>query len=555
MTLKFFTSWAELWRSGCAIVTCGAETRRIASIFIKCAVLAAAVAVLWQSAGLAQVASFKPGVVKITVSSPAFKTGAGFVIARTPNITYIVTAAHVVEGADKISVQFFSSESAPVSARTRHVEAGNPQGMALLEVSGPVPADVQPLPLASESTFSGGESVAAVGHQASTGDWGVITGTVSSRKGREIVIQAPIEEQASGGPVFHDNRVLGLVVSTRGNFGYAITARAVQDYVEGFGVVPGRGSPPSIATTEKPEAKPPAETRRIVINGPKPLYAPFKTGDVFQECAICPEMVVIVPDPNGFTIGTAESEAKWGRENDEKPLGPIKFARPYAIGRFEVTRGQFASSGIKPEPCHFWAGKEWQLDARRSWQAPGFEQDANHPVVCVSWNDAQGYLKWLNEQPGLAQKDAYRLPSEAEWEYAARGGTTTVRHWGNEPAPACNYANVADRTAKQKFSDLTIHECSDGFVYTAPVGQYKPNGFGLYDMIGNVSEWVQDCYAGQYPETILNGAAFETANCGQRVLRGGSWGSGPEFTRSAFRYGNGPGIRGIEFGFRVARTL
>ena len=551
MTLESFTSWAELWRSGRAIVSCGAQPRRVVSVFVKCAVLVVAVAVLSLSVGLAQVSSFKAGVVKISVSSPALKSGVGFVIARTPNLTYIVTAAHVVEGADKISVRFFPGESAAVAAATRHVEDGNPQGMALLEVSGPVPAEVVPLPLASESTVSGGESVTVIGHQASTGDWGVITGTVSSRKGREIVIQAPIEEQASGGPVFHDNRVLGLVVSTRGNFGYAITARAVQDYVEGFGVLAGR----STVTAEKPVAKPPAETRRIVINGPKPLYAPFKTGDVFQECTNCPEMVVIIPDPNGFTIGTAESEAKWGRDNDEKPFEPIKFARPYAIGRFEITFAQFGASGIKSEPCRYWTGKEWQLDPQRSWQAPGFEQDATHPVVCVSWNDTQSYLKWLNGQAGLTQKDAYRLPSEAEWEYAARGGTTTARYWGNEPAPACNYANVADRTAKQKFSDWTIHECSDGFVYTAPVGRYKPNGFGLFDMIGNVWEWVQDCYADQYTESIRNGGAFETANCGLRVLRGGSWFDYPVNTRSALRNRYVPGIRVNFLGFRVARTL
>lgn len=143
MTLKFFTSWAELWQneSGHAMLASTAQPGRVVSVFVKCAVLTVTVGVLWNSTGLGQVASFKSGVVKITVSSPALKTGAGFVIARTSNVTYIVTAAHVVERADKISVQFFSAESAPVSARTRHVEAGNPQGMALLEVSGQVPAE------------------------------------------------------------------------------------------------------------------------------------------------------------------------------------------------------------------------------------------------------------------------------------------------------------------------------------------------------------------------------------------------------------------------------
>jgi formylglycine-generating enzyme required for sulfatase activity len=523
----------------------------MAGAYVEHVVVGAGIAILLHGVGLAQVSSFKPGVVKITVSSPSLKRGAGFVVARTANVTYIVTAAHVVERADKISVQFFPGELAPVTARTRHVEDGNPQGMALLAVSGSIPDTVFALPLATETNISGGENIAAIGHQASVGDWGVITGTVSSRRGREIVIQAPIGEQTSGGPVFFNNRVLGLVVTTLGNFGHAITARAVYDYLDGLGVTPGNTVTSSPPFTEKLTTEP----RRIVIDGPKPLYAPFKTGDVFQECASCPEMVVIVPDPNGFTIGTAESESKWGRDNDERPFGSIRFARPYAIGRFEITRGQFASSGIKPEPCHFWNGKEWQLDAKRNWQSPGFEQESSHPVTCVSWTDAQGYLKWLNGQLGLTQKNSYRLPSEAEWEYAARGGTTTARHWGNEPAQACGFANVADQTVKEQFSWSSTHECSDGVVYTSPVGRYKPNRFGVYDVIGNVWEWVQDCYGEQYGESIRNGGAFETANCGRRVLRGGSWNTSPGSARSAYRIRFEPGNRKYDYGFRVARTL
>jgi formylglycine-generating enzyme required for sulfatase activity len=316
---------------------------------------------------------------------------------------------------------------------------------------------------------------------------------------------------------------------------------------------PTRPAPKSASPVE---AKPPAtDTRRIVINGPKPLYAPFKTGDVFQECTECPEMVVIVPDPKGFTIGSPESEQ--GRQTDEKQLGPIRFAKPFAIGKHEVTRAQLRASGVQPGAgCYVWNGKDWQLDPQASFERPGFDQGADHPAVCVSWNEAQSYLGWLNRQPGVAG-NAYRLPSEAEWEYAARAGTTTARYWGNEPNQACEYANVGDRSLKQAIPNWPwpIHDCSDGFVYTAPVGRFKSTAFGLYDMIGNVWEWVQDCYAEQYSESIRNGSAFETQNCGQRVVRGGSWSNRPEFARVAYRNRNEPANRNSIRGFRLARTF
>jgi formylglycine-generating enzyme required for sulfatase activity len=322
--------------------------------------------------------------------------------------------------------------------------------------------------------------------------------------------------------------------------------------------------PPAVEPAQpapKPEAKveahpPETETRRIVIDGPKPLYAPYKTGDVFQECAECPEMVVIVPDPKGFTIGSPASEQ--GRDTDEKQFGPVQFAKPYAIGKFEVTRAQFKASGVQPGGgCYTWNSKnsKWQLDPKRNWEQPGFDQGPDHPVVCVNWNEVQEYLKWINRQLGGSGKDRYRLPSEAEWEYAARGGTITARFWGNEAEQACDYANVADRTAKKTFPNWTIHDCRDGFVYTSPVGRFTANQYGLRDMIGNVWEWVQDCYAEQYSASIRDGSAFETQDCGLRVVRGGAWGGGPEFARVANRLRFGPTDRDNLNGFRVARTL
>jgi formylglycine-generating enzyme required for sulfatase activity len=221
-----------------------------------------------------------------------------------------------------------------------------------------------------------------------------------------------------------------------------------------------------------------------------------------------------------------------------------------------VTRGQFRASGVPADAgCHVWNGELWLLDLNRSLDQPGFEQAADHPAVCLSWNTVHRYLDWFNRQPGLAGGGAYRLPSEAEWEYAARAGTATARYWGNEPGEACGWANVADRSARATFPDLPLHDCDDAFAFTAPGGSFKPNPFGLYDLIGNASEWVEDCYAETYPKGIRDGSAFEAEGCPRRVIRGGSWSYSPADARSANRHRYEPDYANNNLGFRLARTL
>jgi formylglycine-generating enzyme required for sulfatase activity len=209
-------------------------------------------------------------------------------------------------------------------------------------------------------------------------------------------------------------------------------------------------------------------------------------------------------------------------------------------------------------------------NASGSWKGIAQEE----PVVCVSWDDAKGYLRWLSvraTQPPRAPP-TYRLPSEAEWEYAARAGTTTRRHWGNEASDACGYANVSDLTAQKEaqqaggfFSTLLrltspkemggSHSCDDGFTYTAPVGRFKPNGFGLFDMLGNVWEWTEDCHHDSYKEAPSTGVAWVTASCDRRMLRGGGYNDEPRGVRSAVRYGVSMSLHSYTFGFRVARAL
>ena len=158
-------------------------------------------------------------------------------------------------------------------------------------------------------------------------------------------------------------------------------------------------------------------------------------------------------------------------------------------------------------------------------------------MINVGWDDAQLYVQWLSEQTG----HAYRLPTEAEWEYAARAGTTTAYSWGNDIGR--NLANC-DGCGSQWDEDRT-----------APVGSFPANAFGLHDMHGNVWEWVLDCWNDTYSGAPTDGSAWLSGNCGRRVLRGGSWVSYPRNLRSAYRDWYPPGIRNYIIGFRVARTL
>jgi formylglycine-generating enzyme required for sulfatase activity len=270
-----------------------------------------------------------------------------------------------------------------------------------------------------------------------------------------------------------------------------------------------------------------------------------------KDCPDCPEMVDI---PAGeFQMGAGRNEA--GSGDHEKPRHSVRIAKAFAASKYEITVKQFAAfvnaSGHKAEgSCHVWVGSEWENMPGKSWRDPGFSQDESHPVVCVSWNDAQAYAAWLSRASGKH----YRLPSESEWEYMARAGTRTSRFWGDDPALACEYANVHDETTQRarRFA-WEAHECQDGFVETAPVGRFKPNAFGLHDTAGNAWEWVADCLNSNYINAPADGSARVTDDCNRRVYRGGGW-SGPSSVRSAARTGNPPGYRSQLLGFRVVRA-
>jgi formylglycine-generating enzyme required for sulfatase activity len=247
----------------------------------------------------------------------------------------------------------------------------------------------------------------------------------------------------------------------------------------------------------------------------------LKTHGVFKECAHCPEMVVV---PAGsFTMGSPTSEP--GHSADETPQHTVTIARQFAVGRFEVTFDEWNA-------CAADGGCNGYKPSDEGWGR------GRRPVINVSWDDANAYVAWLSKKTGKS----YRLLSESEYEYATRAGTQTAYPWGN--AVGTNKANC--------------HACGSRWDarQTAPVGSFAANRFGLYDMVGNVREWTEDCYHDNYSGAPADGSAWiEGANCTNRVVRGGSWLVAPAFLRSASRYWFTTDYRLRYLGFRVARTL
>ena len=275
-------------------------------------------------------------------------------------------------------------------------------------------------------------------------------------------------------------------------------------------------------------------------------------------------MVVL---PTGtFWMGSQATES--GRFIDEEPWHLVTISQRIAMGRYEVTVAEFrrfvTASGYRTEAERNTDGKQgcWTLETmtRNTWDStPGrywnnleYTVEEDQPVTCVSWNDAQRYIKWLNKQTG----GRYRLPSEAEWEYAVRAGSVSRYHFGDDESEICRYGNVADTTRAPNGSGWNILHCSDGAFYPTTVGSYRPNTFGLYDMHGNVWEWVEDCYHGRYEGAPTDGSAW-TSDCTSTlsVVRGGSWFSGLRYLRAAYRNARTRSYGVVNFGFRIVQDL
>ena len=282
-----------------------------------------------------------------------------------------------------------------------------------------------------------------------------------------------------------------------------------------------------------------------------------KTADFFKDCEDCPDMVRVAQGE--VLMGSNRTDIDSGiAAANEGPQHRAIIKQPFAVGRFEVTRDQYAAfarrSGYKVgERCFTFENNLPQERASRSFLNPGFVQDGTHPAVCVSWTDAKAYVQWLSQTTGKP----YRLLSEAEFEYAARAGGTSRFGVSNNPDDICNFANGADQSAKAAGlpANSPYMNCKDGYPFTAPVGSYPPNAFGLYDLIGNVWEWTEDCFYNDYASAKPDSAARTEAGCPARTVRGGDWFSSEAALRPAARAKANADARHDDIGFRVARSL
>jgi len=301
----------------------------------------------------------------------------------------------------------------------------------------------------------------------------------------------------------------------------------------------------SPAREHREERAPTAEARRLTL----------KPGEAFKECDVCPEMVVV---PGGsFLMGSSTTEE--GSSADERPQHTVTIGGNLAVGKFEVTIRQFLEFlNAAVQEGKF--SESWIATAPETGGAPIVRsgvrfsvkaEDEQLPVTFVSWNGAVAYAGWVSKRANTP----YRLLSEAEWEYAARAGSRTAYYFGDDALRLCEHANVGDHTAMKKSSFSPVTDCDDGFAGLAPVGKFKPNAFGLYDMLGNAAEWIEDCWHRSYEGAPNDGSAWTSGDCRSRAFRGGSYNGLPIGLRSAQRYFHPATTRSTFIGLRLARPI
>jgi formylglycine-generating enzyme required for sulfatase activity len=327
---------------------------------------------------------------------------------------------------------------------------------------------------------------------------------------------------------------------------------------------PGRPADP---VEESPPARPPEPPQELPQTPP---------ADVPREAV--PKEIVnsvgmkLLPIPAGrFTMGSPGDEE--GRYDNEGPQHEVEITRPFYLGRYEVTRGQFRrfveDTGYSTDAERDGEGGGYDAEKRvffdpkagYSWRDPGFAQTDEHPVVNVSWNDAQAFCEWLSRKEGKT----YRLPTEAEWEYGCRANTRTRFHSGDEAGGLRRVANIADLSLQAQWDYQGVQNrhfqrllsewfeavtWDDGYPFTAPVGRFQPNGFGLYDMHGNVWEWCADWYDKDYYNDSPARDPRGPSAGSYRVARGGSILSVPRRCRAAIRGRYGPAYRNQIIGCR-----
>jgi formylglycine-generating enzyme required for sulfatase activity len=444
----------------------------------------------------------KRGVVKITAMiDKQHRIGTGFIVRIEDETAYIVTASHVVEGAT-LTVNFYPKPDVKYSGEVKEMDGGDPKGLAVVLVQGSLPKGVRPLPLASNVTIKGGESVTLIGFPRAIGvPWAINSGIISGQKGLDLIITGSVAQEGnSGGPILLNEKVIGVLTQIEKDFGYGVPSSITQFALKGWGVRVAQGS------SQADQPYPLTNWDKMKMTVPTPQTITGKDG----------APMVLVP-AGEFRMGSPEGEG----EADERPQHSVALDAFY-IQQYEVTFAAYDK---------FAQATGRQLPDDEGWGR------GQRPVINVSWEDAKAYAKWLSEQAG----DPYRLPTEAEWEYAARSGGKN-HTW-------------AGTSVEQKLGNYAVYN-KNSRDKTAEVGSKQPNALGLYDMSGNVKEQVEDCWHKNYQGAPTDGTAWVEADggeCGQRVIRGGSWDNIPGGLRSSTRYWLYPDSRFDNVGFRLAQ--
>lgn len=480
--------------------------------------------ILLQAQGLEDL---KKGVVKIIATVEGKnRVGAGIIVGLKPNLAYIATAAHVVAGDFSPSVVFYSQSTDRWESRVLGMDAGNPKGLAVLGVEGELLPDVFVLDLDPNFSIPETASLKIIGFPRVVGvPWASLPGSMVGRKGPDFVFSGAADEGNSGGPVLYQGKVVGLVMEAGNGFGNAVPSPTVRFTLEGWKVPLGMAT--RVAGGGK--ATPPTlKTQSQSVNSlPKTING--KDGGP----------MVLVP-AGTFQMGSPDGEGG----KDEHPQHSVS-VNAFYLDTHEVTNQQFQqfvqandykTTGEKEGNVWVYlSGDAWKKISGASWRQPEGDQSVfgsgreMHPVVSISWEDAKAYCEGVGK----------RLPTEAEWEYAARsGGTKEV--W-------------AGTSVEGQLTEYAVYSANSGN-RTASVGWKKPNGLGLYDMSGNVWEWVADWYDKDYYGNSPPKNPQGPSSSGEyKVLRGGSWYSDPAYLRSADRDWCTPSTRLPNYGVRCAQ--
>jgi formylglycine-generating enzyme required for sulfatase activity len=489
--------------------------------------------------------NLKNGVVKITAHVDGkTKTGTGFIVRLEKETAYIITASYVVEGDPQPKVVFRPDDTKVFPAHLKGLEGDDRRGLAALVVKGNLPDGLETLPLNQDFHVTGGEEGIVIGFPLVPAvPWAVTSSVMTGQHGKYLVFSGAAVEGNSGGPIMVTGKVVGVVTEVSGQYGYAVPIPIVRLALRGWGVQLG-------VAQERATAQPLHEIAGK--DGAPMVLIPAGTfmmgstkGEVDRAINACVKEL-------GQDQATCE-----GWHKAELPQHKVRMDEFY-LDKYEVTNrifqqfveqtGHQTTAEKEGSAQAFVEGTGWQDMKGASWRQPEggqtvFASDrSEHPVVSVSWDDADAFCRWAEK----------RLPTEAEWEYATRAGTTTRYWWGNGSPESRQVENLADETAKNLMKSI-MTGYDDGSLRTAPVGSYEGNPWGLHDMSGNVTEWTMDwsdeTYYKNSPERNPKGPSS-----GQyRVVRGGSWVDEPVNVRSAVRGRFSPSDRYDSIGFRCAQ--